>query len=85
LLGLTLCHSHSHTTEQDSNSTEHDLTALYATPTTRQDALDQRELGLAARQERIEEMDERVRDVRRAVGYREEAVDMRRLGGGRKR
>jgi len=29
---------------------------------------------LVARQERIEGMDERVREVQRAVGYREEAV-----------
>ena len=55
---------HSHTTEQEvSNSTEYDLIALRATLTTRQEALDQREHGLAAGQERIEGMDERVREV----------------------
>ena len=54
-----------------SNSTECDVTALRATLTTHQEALDQRELGL---QERIEGMDERIREVRRAVGYHEEAV-----------
>jgi hypothetical protein len=68
-------HSHSHAIEQGvSNSTEHDLTALRATLTTRQEALDQRELGLAVRQERIEGADERIRDVQRAVGYHEEDV-----------
>ena len=65
-------------TEQDvSNSTEHNLTALRVTLTTHQEALDQRELGLAARHERIEGMDERFREVQRAVGYHEEAVDRR--------
>ena len=67
--------SHSHTTEQDvSNSTELDLTALRATLTTHQEAMDHRELGLAARLERIEGVDETVREVHRAVGYYGEAV-----------
>jgi hypothetical protein len=39
-----------------------------------QEALDQGELGLVARQERIEGINERVREVQSAVGYREEAV-----------
>ena len=79
--------SHSHTTEKDvSNSTELDLTALRATFATRQAAPDRRELGLAARQERIEGIDGRVGKVQRAVGYREEAVARHEgLGGGRKR
>ena len=37
-------------------------------------ALDQRELGLAARQERNEGMDEKIKEVQRAVGYRKEPV-----------
>ena len=53
----------SHTTEQDiSNSTEHDLTALRAKLTTPPESLDQRELGLATRQDRIEGTDEGVRE-----------------------
>ena len=77
--------AHSHTTERDvSNSTEHDLTALRVTLITRQEALDQRELGLAARQERIEGMDESVREAQRAVGYREEAVGRREEAVGRR-
>ena len=64
--------SRSYTT---SDSTEHDLTALRATLSTGQEALDQRELGLAARQERIGGMDERVREVQRLLGI------MRRLLG----
>ncbi|KIK05986.1 hypothetical protein K443DRAFT_3518 [Laccaria amethystina LaAM-08-1] len=68
----------SHTTEQDvSNSTEHDLTALRATLTTHQEAIDERELGLAVRQEGIEGMVVKVREVQRAVDYREEAVAQR--------
>ena len=56
--------SHSHTTEQDvPTSTDHDLTALHATLTTRQETLDQRELGLATTQERIEGMDKRVTEL----------------------
>jgi hypothetical protein len=39
-----------------------------------QEALDQCELGLVARQEGVEGMDERAREVQRAVGCREEAV-----------
>ena len=75
----------SHITEHDiSNSTEPDLTVLRATLTTRQEALDQLELGLAARQERIEGMDERVREAQRAVGYREEAVGRREEAVGRR-
>ncbi|EDR07161.1 uncharacterized protein LACBIDRAFT_294566 [Laccaria bicolor S238N-H82] len=56
------------------HATEH---ALLATLTTRQQALDQRELGLAARQERIEGMEERVGEVQRGVGYREDVVGRR--------
>jgi len=50
------------------------LTSLRIALTTRQEALDQRELGLVVRQERIEGMDERVREVQMIAGYREEAV-----------
>ena len=72
---LALCPGLTHTTEQDiSNSTERELTALRATLTTRQEALDQHWLRLAAKQEGIEGTDERVREVQRAVGYREDAA-----------
>ncbi|EDR07290.1 uncharacterized protein LACBIDRAFT_388494 [Laccaria bicolor S238N-H82] len=57
-----------HTTDQD--STEHDLA-------TRHEALNQHELALAARQARIEGMEERVGEMQRAVGYREDAVGRR--------
>ena len=77
--------SHFHTTEQDvSNSTEHDLTVLRATLITRQEALDRRELGLAARRERIEGTDERAREMQRGVGYREEAVGRHEAAVGRR-
>ena len=46
-----------------SHSTEHDLTALHAKLTIRRESLDQRELGLPTRQERIEGMDERAREL----------------------
>jgi hypothetical protein len=66
----------SHITEQEvSNSTEHDLTALRATLTNHQEALDEREL--AVRQEGIGGMVVKVREVQRAVDYREEAVAQR--------
>ncbi|KIJ99299.1 hypothetical protein K443DRAFT_175228 [Laccaria amethystina LaAM-08-1] len=62
------------TLDSHSHTTEHDLTALRATLTTSQEALDQRKLGLVARQERIEGMDRSVREVQRAVEYHEGAV-----------
>ena len=66
---------HCHTAKQDvSTSTEHDITALRATLATHHEALDQCELGLAARQEGIEGIDVRVREAQRGVGFREEDV-----------
>ena len=63
---------------------EHDHTALRTTFITRQEALDQHEVGLAARQERIERTDGRVREMQRAVGCREEAVGRHEEAVGRR-
>ncbi|KIJ97339.1 hypothetical protein K443DRAFT_9990 [Laccaria amethystina LaAM-08-1] len=57
-----------------SNESSSVVTALRMALLICQEALDQCELGLVARQERIEGINERVREVQRAVGYREEAV-----------
>ena len=53
------------------------MTALRIALTARQEALDQHELGLVARQERIDGMGERVREVQKVAGCREEAVGRR--------
>ena len=67
-----------------SHRTGHDHTALRTTFITRQEALDQHELGLAVRQERIERTDGSVREVQRAVEYREEAVGRHEEAVGRR-
>ena len=77
--GLPLPHNRTNV----SNSTEHDLTALRTALTTRQEALDQPWLRLAARQEGIEGTDERAKEVQRAVEYRQEAVGQREAIGQR--
>ncbi|EDR07317.1 uncharacterized protein LACBIDRAFT_328207 [Laccaria bicolor S238N-H82] len=74
----------SNLTSLASNDSSSDLTALRIAHTTRKEALDQRELGLAARQERIEGMDERVREVQKVAGYHEEAVGQQEKAVGRR-
>jgi len=61
-------------TSSTQTSNDSDLTPLRIALTTCQQALDQREVRLVVRQERIEGMDERVREVQMIAGYREEAV-----------
>ena len=57
-----------------SNDSNSDLTAVQIALATRQTAIDQHELELVARWERIEEMNERLAEVQRAAGDREEAL-----------
>ena len=62
-LGFALCTGLPLLHNTRRRSTEHNLTALHATLTTREEALDRCEFGLAARQQRIEGMDGRVGEV----------------------
>ena len=67
-----------------SNDSNSDLTTLRIALTTRQETLDQCELGLAAKREWIDGTDEKVKQVQRAcgeaLGQREEAVERKEKG-----